>query len=69
MGRRFRERSMKIMGNIVYFNSMKNAGRYNEFIWSLSGNDLHVYRGEEEVPEDSFIYQQIENRLNLRKAS
>ena len=57
------------MGNIVYFNSMKNAGRYNEFIWSLSGNDLHVYRGEEEVPEDSFIYQQIENRLNLRKAS
>ena len=69
MGRRFRERSMKIMGNIVYFNSMKNAGRYNEFIWSLSGNDLHVYRGEEEVPEDSFIYQKIENRLNLRKAS
>lgn len=57
------------MGNIVYFNSMKTAGRYNEFIWSLSGNDLHVYRGEEEVPEDSFIYQQIENRLNLRKAS
>jgi hypothetical protein len=57
------------MGNIVYFNSMKNAGRYNEFIWSLCGNSLHVYRGEEEVPEDNFVYQQIQNKLNLRKAS
>lgn len=57
------------MGNIVYFNSMKNAGRYNEFIWSLCGNSLHVYRGEEELPEDNFVYQQIKNRLNHRKAS
>ncbi|MBQ8951228.1 MAG: hypothetical protein IJ065_08770 [Eubacterium sp.] len=57
------------MGNIVYFNNMKNAGRFNGFIWSICGNDLHVYRDDEEVPEDSLIYQQIKNRLNFRKAS
>jgi hypothetical protein len=57
------------MGNIVYFNNMKSAGRFNGFIWSICGNDLHVYRDDEEVPEDSLIYQQIKNRLNFRKAS
>ena len=57
------------LGNLVYFNSMKNAGKFNEFIWSLCGSDPHVFHGEEELPENSYIYQQIESKLNLRKAS
>ena len=56
-------------GNLVYFNNMKSAGKFNDFIWSISGNALHVYHGEDEIPEDSFIYQMIQSRLNMRKAS
>ncbi|MBP5193025.1 MAG: hypothetical protein J6Z74_06745 [Eubacterium sp.] len=57
------------MGNIVYFNNLKNAGRFNEFTWLLYGNELHVFHDDDEVSMDSLIYQQIKNRLNLRKAS
>ncbi len=56
-------------GRVVYFNSCKNAGKFNQFIWSLSGNVLHVYQGEEEVPTDSYVYQEIRDALTLKRAS
>ena len=58
-----------IFGNLVYFNSRKDAGKFNQFIWSIIGNDLHVYQGERELPEDSYVYQQIKCLLGMKKAS
>ena len=57
------------MGNLVFFNNRKDAGKFNQFIWSTVGDTLHVYQGERELLEDSFVYQQIKSLLGLRKAS
>lgn len=57
------------MGNLVFFNNRKDAGKFNQFIWSIVGDTLHVYQGERELPEDSFVYQQIKSLLCMRKAS
>ena len=56
-------------GRVDYFNSCKSAGKFNQFIWSLSGSVLHVYQGEEEVPADSYVYQEIRDALSLRMTS
>ena len=38
------------MGNLVFFNNRKDAGKFNQFIWSIVGDTLHVYQGERELP-------------------
>lgn len=58
-----------VIGKLVYFNSRKDAGKFNQFIWYVTGNTLHVYQGDRELSENSFIYQQIKNMLDIRKAS
>ncbi len=58
-----------VIGKLVYFNSRKDAGKFNQFIWSVTGNDLHVYQGEKELPEDSSVYKQIKNMLGLKRSA
>lgn len=63
---RRKEKSMEnVMGKLVYFNNRKDAGKMNQFIWSLSGNILHVFQGDRELPENSSIYKEIKRSLNL----
>ena len=55
------------LSNLVYFNSNKEAGSYKgNFLWILSGNILHVWLGDNELPENSRVYQEIKKDLCLR---
>ena len=55
------------LSNLVYFNSNKEAGSYKgNFLWILSGNILHVWLGDDELPENSRVYQEIKKDLGLR---
>ncbi|MCR5543800.1 MAG: hypothetical protein K6F55_06580 [Eubacterium sp.] len=51
------------LGKLVYFNSCKSAGKFNQFVWSISGSVLHVFQGERELSENSFVYQRISSAL------
>ena len=55
------------LSNLVYFNSNKEAGSYKgNFLWILSGNILHVWLGDNELPVNSRVYQEIKKDLGLR---
>ena len=63
---RRKEKSMEnVMGKLVYFNNRKDAGKFNQFIWSFSGSILHVFQGDRELPKNSSIYKEIKKSLNL----